>query len=540
MKNPLAQYRGKFKYAPVFLLMFGLIFARYCYYGFEYFLQLDDYIQYHNYTAYWSNMGDLIKQLGLLSSRPLAGLCDLFVWSHFYERMIIAVAIISAMFAYSACAFHKVFSKHFGTGFLFFVIYALLPLGFEGTYWVSASSRIVVGLFFAALALESFDAWCERGKKSALVLFGVFQLAAFCYYEQIVLLSGAATMVVMLCHARKGGKRPLWGFLMFLNAGIYMAVTKLAPAGVYSQRAVLFLPWQEEYWEQCFLPAGAQMKEVFINCNLASVGKGFIRGIKLFLEQPNFLYILIILALCACLFLLAKSAKRYSIRFLPELLAGLFLTIAPLLLFFVLKSPWFGARNAVCSFLGLALIVDALADLIFGRFRSGAVFESALVGILALVCCVSAIAEIHDYRETTLADTAVAQAAAEAMKDEYDQADPQIWLLNVDASYVKDASFYFHEHGYGVTSSDWALTGAVTAIGGRLDYPDVVPVSIYRHFPVAEAEIGKTKAYFYEDGRCFPVSLSKADGGPWSVTDGSGRVWGTLKYQDDGFFLELK
>ncbi|MEG2815681.1 MAG: hypothetical protein RR885_05605, partial [Oscillospiraceae bacterium] len=68
-------------YIALFAVLFGLVFARYCYYGFEYFYQLDDYIQYHNYAAFNKNFSELISGLGLLSNRPLAGLCDFFVWS---------------------------------------------------------------------------------------------------------------------------------------------------------------------------------------------------------------------------------------------------------------------------------------------------------------------------------------------------------------------------------------------------------------------------------------------------------------------------
>ena len=38
--------------AAAFLIIFGLIFIRFCCYGLTYFPQLDDYIQLHNYTAY--------------------------------------------------------------------------------------------------------------------------------------------------------------------------------------------------------------------------------------------------------------------------------------------------------------------------------------------------------------------------------------------------------------------------------------------------------------------------------------------------------
>ncbi|MDR1131345.1 MAG: hypothetical protein LBL15_02885, partial [Oscillospiraceae bacterium] len=373
-RNTAAEKRT---YFFLFFVLFGLIFARYCYYGFRYFPQLDDYIQYHNYAAYGGGFGTLVKRLGLLSSRPLAGLLDYFVWTRFYGCMIAAVAVISAMYASSAVFFHRVFSKHFGTGQLFFIIYALLPLGFEGTYWLSASSRIVAGLFFTSLSFLFFDNWCGKGARRALVPFIVFQLAAFCLYEQLVLLSGALTLLVMLLHLKQPGiKRAAWGSFMFVNAAVYLAATKLAPAGVYGERTAFFLPWQAGYLESGFLPAGWQIVQVFSEGVLSTSGRGLIRGIKLLAAEPNALWVLAVLLLCFALYFFTVRTKRTGMRFFAELIAGLFLALAPLSLFFVLEGPWFSLRNTVTSFCGLALVCDALFDLVFGRLRIGRAAEA--------------------------------------------------------------------------------------------------------------------------------------------------------------------
>ncbi len=170
----------------LFLVLFALIFFRYCYYGFEYYYQLDDYIQYYNYTAHRGSVQTIISTLGLLAARPLAGIADITVWSMFFSRMIVGVAIMSAMYAASACAFKRVFNRHFGTGYVFLAVYALLPLGFEGTYWMSASTRIVTGLFFASVSLLCFDNWFERGSKLILLLYRLLQLATYCFYEQVI------------------------------------------------------------------------------------------------------------------------------------------------------------------------------------------------------------------------------------------------------------------------------------------------------------------------------------------------------------------
>ncbi len=531
----------KRNYVFLFFVLFGLIFIRYCYYGFEYYYQLDDYIQYHNYTANGEGFFSLVKNAGLLSSRPLAGILDFFVWSRFYGNMLLAVGVISAMYAASAVLLHKVFSKHFCTGYLFFVVFVLMPLGFEGAYWVSASSRIVVGLFFAALSFFYFDEWCDKGEKRSLVLFAVFQFLAFCLYEQIILLSGALTLILMLINARESGrKRALWGFFMLINALLYMAITKLMPTGVYGQRAAIFLPWQENYREQVLTPLLGQLKTAFLSGTAATWGKGLIRGFKIIISQPNILYVLVIIVLCAALYYLTKKTRRESISFFAELFAGIFLAIAPLMLFFVLKAPWLGLRNTLSSFCGLALIADALFDLVLGRLKFGKTAEAAVASLLAILCCVASVSELHDYRETTIADTQIASAAAVAFENTDFGEDDEIWLLNVNASYVSDGNLYYHEHDYGVSSSPWALTGAVRAISDRLSLPTITPISTYAAFSVAESELTKAKAFCYENGSFVRVTIAKAADNLWTVTEGSGRTLGTLSYVDGGLWLKMK
>lgn len=525
-------------YAAVFFLLFGLIFVRYCYYGFEYYLQLDDYIQYHNYTAYSSDLTALIKNLGLLSARPLAGLADIYMWSSFYGCMIVAVGIISAMYAASAVLLHKVFAERLGTGWLFFVVYALLPIAFEGSYWVSASSRIIVGLFFASAALLCFDSWCRQGGKLCLVSFAVLQLLAFCLYEQIVLFSGAATLIIMLFCIKPHEKRGLWGFWMFANAAIYLVITKLAPAGINAARSAMYFPWQEGYWQNLFFPLNYQLEQAFVGGNAATCGKGLLRGFELLFREPNVIYVIIILALCALLFFLSRGVRRSSVSVVAELVSGLFLAVAPVLVFYILKDAWFGARNVVPSLCGLALIADAVFDLIFGRLKKGATIQAAIVSVLALLCCVASVSELHDYRETYLADSAVTSAASNALADSEFSGEGAILLLNVDASYVTDANFYYHEHGYGVTSSDWALTGAVRAVSGRGDLPMLSPVSKYRPYITDEAALSKARAFFYSGGEFFPVTLKNGGDNIWNVEHG-GQSLGILRGTDGGYFLEI-
>ena len=40
----------------------------------------------------------------------------------------------------------------------------LLPLGMEGLYWMSASTRIVGGMFFGCLGAVAFARWLDTGR----------------------------------------------------------------------------------------------------------------------------------------------------------------------------------------------------------------------------------------------------------------------------------------------------------------------------------------------------------------------------------------
>ncbi len=529
------------KQNSIFLLfiLFGLIFVRYCYYGFEYYYQLDDYIQYHNYAAFGGSFKQLVTGLGLLANRPLAGLFDIYVWSRLYGQMIAAAADISIMYAVAALLLYKVFSKRFGTGYLFLVVFALMPLGFEGTYWVSASSRIVVGMFFASLSFYFFDKWCDKGTKRYLVLFAVMQFIAFCFYEQILLFSGALTLIAMLGRVRGQDRvRARWGFLMFGNAALYFGFTALMPKGVYSSRTELFLPWQKDYVKDVLTPLLNQLKMVFIDGSGATFGKGLVRGFKFIVTEPNALWALVVMALCFVVFIFVRNSRRDSIRFFAELFSGLFLAIAPLLLFFVLKDPWFGMRNSVVSFCGLGLVLDALFDLIFGRVKSGRFAEAVFVAVLALVCCVASVSELHDYRETTLADTQIATAAGEAFRDMSFKSTDKVWLLNVDPTYVADGNLYYHEHDYGVTSSSWALTGAISAVCNRGDIPSVYPITAEKPFLEDESVINSAISFWYDGERIIPVTFSAISYYEWEIRDASGTVLGTLAYIYEAFSLE--
>lgn len=471
----------------VFLLIFALILIRFSFYGPTYFYQLDDYIQYHNYMAYHPDAGALIQALGLLAARPLAGLADLFVWSAFFPVMYLAVAILSALYAASALLFQSVLSRHVRCGWGFLLVYSILPLGFEGTYWVSASSRVVCGLFFTALSAWLFQHAMESGSRARWALlagFALSQLAAFGFYEQALVLSFGLTLLLALLNRKQCGRAALWGLWSFASLGMFAAFTSaFSHSAVYGGRMKLILPFSGEYWSE-FLPRlWERLSQAFFQGGFHTLFTGFLRGGRIALRDGVW-YLLLALALAAAVFFLARSQPEAGAprpRWAGSVL-GLLLALGPLAPFFILREIPFSLRGTVCSFPGIALLADSLLSLLFSRLPARRLVSAGLCAVFTFCCTVAGVSELHDYRQTTLDDQAVAQAIYSGTESLVDTLDLNSWkdyriaVLAVEPSYLPEQNFRYQEHIHGVTESGWALTGILQWLSGDPAFPSVTPI----------------------------------------------------------------
>ena len=281
---------------------FLLCLLRFSYYGFRYFPQLDDYIQYHNY-AYgksFTGLWDEVQRLGLFGARPLAGLSDLYIWSAFWRCPYAAVLILTLMFALSALLLRQVFSRYFRTGALFYAIYLLFPLNFEGTYWMSASTRVCAGLFFAALSAALLIRFLERPRILTGALQVLAQLAACCFYEQVLVLSCVLMLLLWLLE-RKNGRRVLLApaSAVFSALSYFVCVRIFADSPLYRGRGGLVLPVSRYYFAE-FLPGVLrQLYQTWIVGSLRVLWNGTRRGAALLLTDGAWAYTVICLLLCA-------------------------------------------------------------------------------------------------------------------------------------------------------------------------------------------------------------------------------------------------
>lgn len=509
----------------VFALIFALVLLRFCYYGFTYYPQLDDYIQLHNQSAYYSAKA-VILDMGLLSSRPLASVMDYFFWSHFWSFLMAAVALISAMYAASACLFRRVWGEYFGTGYLFLVVYALLPLGMEGTYWISASNRVVPSLFFVALAMYLFQKWCRTGKVLWLPLYFVAQLISFCFYEQGLVLSVTGVLLVGIIEFFRGNRsRSLFSLLTFVNAGVYFAFTGhfSTSTGQLGSRLRLTLPWQEG-WDKVFLSAAGQTGESFLIGGYKTLVDGFRRGLACIAEDFSLLWVLVLVLLCAALFLFARrfTAERPAGEAaLPRrwaLLVGFLMALAPVTLFFVLSSPSVALRNTVFSFCGIALFLDAAWSMLLTRCPARGLITGAVCAVCAAVFSVAAVSELHDYRATTQADQRAARAITAAVEGD----EGGIAVLNLEPNYLSEQNFLYHEHIHGATESAWALAGLLSWAADTPAFPAATPVPMGGRYTGSLTEFGALLWYDHKTGTVQSVMAVPAGEGVYEIQTAGG------------------
>lgn len=525
------------------LAVFLLVMARYCTFGMKYYPQLDDYIQYHNYTRLY-DFSTLQELMGILSSRPLAGIVDYFFWSPMFDHMILGVALISALYAAAVLLIWDVLGRYFRTSPVLPVVMALLPLGLEGTYWMSASTRVVVGMFFAALAVRAFLNWLDGKGRGWLPLYLILQLIPFGFYEQAGLLSITLTVgAAILERTRKG--RPmgrcavsLWGVPAM---GLYFLITRLLNnGGVYGSRTELVLPTSRYYWLHGLPKTLWQFFQAFVGGGFFTAAKGFVRGVRMIFSGELLLWALCAAALCVLLWLTLRHREPQERTGgdapLPlALLSGLLLAAAPVSLFLVLGNTWFSLRGTVTSFPGVALLADSLVVWLWDRLARGRDGLSVLAAAMAFVFCVAGSSEIRDYRDTYYNDQRIAGLVLEAAEAEgLDASSGRIGVLNLEPSYLPNQNFYYHEHIHGCTESDWAFTGLLTALGGEVKVTPLPADPLYRAWNrEANHPSGFETLYWFDGESLTPAVLRELEENTYQVWDRQGVLLGVI-WEENG------
>lgn len=436
--------------------------------GLKYFPVLDDYIQYGCYPMF--PLKQIYLETGTISTRPFASLIDPAVWGRFYPDLWVALAVICVLFFLSAKLIARVFEKlniHI-TPFLY-AIYLLLPLGFEGSYWISASSRICVGMFFAALSSFLIIKISESRKGLLWIPYVISTVLSCGFYESVMVVSCVLQFFVILSITKSTKKRALYLITPVLSGAgmlIYYALAK--NVGTIGSRAGALTT--DGLWEK-ILRAGYQCYEIFLTGNIKTVFAGALDGLRLMTQNTHGLVLLglalVISALCAVF----GSKEKFYAKWTFCIPVGFALAVLPLAPNVLAETVWLTYRNALTSFVGIVLLFAPLFNWLF-RHRWA---KFSVIFVLVLLFSLSNANELDTYKRVNENDRyLISQIAKQLDKDAQSGAKNVVVVLPEKVT-TKQTSFY-KDHVLGVFESDWALTGAVRATTQNPNIGMVTPV----------------------------------------------------------------
>ncbi len=417
--------------------------------GFVYYPYLDDYVQYMFYPSLPVWDGVFAEGAKTIYTRPLAAVFDIFLWGKLGNNLFIAMIILAVLYGISGILFYCALNQSgIKLSPFFLVIYVFCPLNIEGTYWVSAASRISVSLFFVALGAAFLTEYLSYGKKKNLLLFSIFHFLSYWLYEQTAIISFLLCLWLLLRQ-----KRFKEVIIPMLCGGLfiawYMGLGRLGNNGARLERVAP---------SELFKNIGMALREIFyILTNVFGniMKNGVLRGLWNMLSSP-----LWILEISLLTYLLIRETKEHKKGTAEGLFLGIVLFFGALAPFYITKNIWFNLRNFTPAGLGGAIILDFLVS----KFSAKG-FKCVLGAVLVLFMIVQS-SEIIDYNKTARMDFEVAKV----LKEEYEKTgNPHLVLKGELPEYLPQNAVY-HDHIVTGAALDWGYTGMVR---GRTKNPHI-------------------------------------------------------------------
>ncbi len=444
----------------------------YLLYGFRYFPVLDDYIQYWGYGAY-HNPSYVFFDIGTMSTRPLASFLDVMFWGKLWNVLPLALVLMTLLLL--ASVYHiKTALKTAGIPIspLFFLIVCLLPVGAEARFWLSASTRIVVGLFFAALALKVLSSYLfEKRSGWKLLTFALWSVLSCGFYESVAIFSAGSSILLWLYYVMtvRGRKCFAVSAISVLSIGaMFVYYRACSGLGALGSRAA---GMTFDHFGEKICALFTQLGEIFGGF-YNGVVLGALEGIKILCHRGFFGFFLLILMVVAAYFILrymekSKKLSLWQILFLE--IGGMLLFFAPLVPNLLAETLWLTNRSIFVSLIGLALMLEPLVMLL----PTGA--KKIILPILAIVLMLSAVNEYDVYKrvheqDMMLVDKVIAEMEAPAKMGECEVA------VLLPSPIETEQNAFYKDHVKSVFGADWSLTGAVRARMESLAPKRIYPV----------------------------------------------------------------
>ena len=375
----------------------------------QYFPVLDDFIMYRGYPLYSASY--LLGTVRIWTSRPIANLLDLFVWSRFSDCLFFLLFLIWGLKIISVVLLSEFFKNQNWPRLPLMVLLLFCPVGIEATGWLSASTRIAIGLFFLSVALY----FCMMRK---LWLYSLFLFLSFGCYEQFWALG-------ILLSCKELEKKYCWISIFLAGTmGLYTLV-----CGAFSTTPRL----GEGINTQMLFQVSELWKTILFYLFPVS----FLRGLKS-VETFGFM------ALC-CLFIALTMVTKKEIESKSGKKWGWALFVSSYLPF-LFTEQGLSFRMAYLSFIGLSLIVPPKKYLWIG---------------IALFFCIGSVGEMLDYQKAGIADQQILEEIVSGKQYE--------------SFTYHDSSVSYGQHILSITHSDWSLTAGLRALTKNIKLEVTIP-----------------------------------------------------------------
>lgn len=439
------------------LLLICMVF-RFCAYGFQYFPTMDDNNQYGIYNLRNENIKEnVIEHYKLYGVRPLAFYTDAYIFSWLWDRMNILLLIMIAMHFATGIIFKQIAEKlNIKFGFLGLIIFTLSPFLVQATYWVSASSRLVLSLFFCVLSIRMFIYYIENKDKTtriqkALLIFLILTLNILCtgYYEQTIIFNFVFFIYVIYKYKGKWFYGVPCFSTLLIACHYYISFTNntmqergnITLNGIFEHslnvlRTILstFLTYHQHSMPEAIRSEIINIPIVIISIWLASMLAIFIFHIS------------------------NKQENKFNIK---SLCIGIVLFIVPFAPFFILKKASMDIRNFYISYLGLSVIIASIYYGFLEKFKCFKVLNACAIFMFVSICILCNCYEIKNYKNIYEFDNYIASKIVQNVDNEifenkqtlYIDYDPEILNFKNNSGMCR-----------AILEEDWAVMGKVQLV----------------------------------------------------------------------------
>lgn len=511
-------------------VLLAAMIARYAFFGARYFPVIDDNNMYGVFSKYSSSY--TLAASKMYTTRPVAALLDAYVFSRFWENMFVLLIIMILLHFFCCVLLWKIFDmNHLKIGYVAVIIFGLLPFGNEATYWISASSRIVVGLFFALLSMYILMLYIHHSgnKKQGIcyiIVFFMLNLISYGFYEQIIVVSFFGSLVLFSVNFKRI-RNKLIMLVPWINLALILVFyMHFSSVGNMASRGQLVQENYSEHVREIFSQIRLQLQ----NNQIHMYKLGLFEGIKLILENRAFLFLIIAVAVSAIMVYLCRKEKyETGLKVnLIKLAAGVVLILVPFAPFFLLDRILIANRNVFPSVIGIGLVVEACANFI-SRGKYLAWLRGVVTGVLVLFFLIINAAEINDYRIVHTTDNKIISEFMTNL-DQLEGGYSKNTIVVIFGTKNKYIDFIGQKIG-NCSSNDWAFMGALEAKTGRVPVKYVFPVSRNARVPMSEDKL-RDAIYLgmnNENITMFPLKGNWDGGSRLELTLPNGEIFGYVE-----------